>query len=120
LPDLDGTQRSLASFRGKRVLLVFSEPDCEPCQTLAPRLVELDQSGQENNLAVLMVSRGDPDANRAQAKQHGYAFPVLLQQSWEVSRQYGALAAPVGYLIDERGAVAAEMAVGPEAIRKLV
>src|SRR6266540_5905682 len=38
LPRLDGGELSLEDFRGKRVLLVFSDPHCGPCQVLAPEL----------------------------------------------------------------------------------
>jgi len=31
LPDLDGQTRSLDEFRGRRLLLVFSDPSCGPC-----------------------------------------------------------------------------------------
>jgi peroxiredoxin len=44
LPCLDGTERALHDFRGRRVLLVFSDPHCGPCQTLAPDLEEFHRT----------------------------------------------------------------------------
>ena len=41
LPDLRGKDRTLADMRGKRVLLVFSDPGCGPCQQLASSLEQL-------------------------------------------------------------------------------
>jgi peroxiredoxin len=120
VPDLAGAQRSLAEFRGKRVLLVFADPDCGPCQVLAPELVRLHREQQAKSLEVVMVSRGDPEANRARAREHGFTFPVLLQKHWEISRAYGMFATPVGYLIDEQGVIAREVAVGSDAILQLV
>src|SRR6266571_6935614 len=38
LPRLDGGELSLEELRGKRVLLVFSDLHCGPCQVLAPHL----------------------------------------------------------------------------------
>jgi peroxiredoxin len=38
LPCLDGSERSLQDFRGRRVLLIFSDPRCGPCNALAPEL----------------------------------------------------------------------------------
>jgi hypothetical protein len=67
-----------------------------------------------------MVSRGDPKANRAKAAEHGLTFPVVLQQQWEVSRDYAMFATPVGYLIDAAGVIATEVAVGVEAILALL
>src|SRR5206468_1306839 len=38
LPRLDGGAVSLADFSGRRLLLVFSDPECGPCSALAPEL----------------------------------------------------------------------------------
>jgi peroxiredoxin len=43
LPCLDGSERSLQDFLGRRVLLVFSDPHCGPCQVLAPKLEKFYQ-----------------------------------------------------------------------------
>ncbi len=67
-----------------------------------------------------MISRGDPDQNRSKAALNGYPFGVLLQRSWEISKQYGMFATPIGYLIDEVGVVAKDVAVGGDAILALV
>lgn len=118
LPDLEGAMHSLADYRGRRVLLVFSDVNCGPCDALAPDLVELDR--KDDDVQVVMISRGDPDANRQKAADHGYPFPVLLQKSWEVSKQYAMFATPIAYLIDENGVIAADVAVGSDAILGLV
>lgn len=120
LPDLNGGERTLADLRGKQVLLVFSDPGCGPCQTLAPSLEQLHQAHRDNNLAVLMVSRGDAEANRQKVEEHQLTFPVVLQRNWEVSRDYAMFATPVGYLIDERGVIARDVAIGGDAIVRLV
>src|SRR5207245_2237052 len=38
LPLLHGGALSLEAYRGRQVLLVFSDPQCGPCDQLAPRL----------------------------------------------------------------------------------
>jgi len=117
LPSLDGEERSLADYRGKRVLLVFSDPHCGPCNELAPRLERLHR--READLQVVIISRGEPEANRAKAEEHGLTFPILLQKRWEISKSYAMFATPVGYLIDEEGIIAAKVAVGPDPILSL-
>jgi peroxiredoxin len=119
LPDLDGTMRSLTEFHGRRVLLVFSDVDCGPCDALAPELVQIAGSGQDNGLELVMISRGDVDENRRKAEEHSYPFPVLLQRSWEVSKQYGMFATPIAFLIDEEGVIAERVALGGPAICEL-
>ena len=58
------------------------------------------------------VSRRDVEANRAKATRLGLTFPIVLQKQWEVSLQYAMFATPVGYLIDEEGILASDVAVG--------
>ena len=59
------------------------------------------------------------EANEKKLAQRGLTFPVVLQKSWEISRAYGTFATPVGYLIDEQGIVAANVAAGRDAILAL-
>lgn len=118
LPRLDGGELSLAEYRGRRVLLVFSAPSCGPCDQLAPRLEELSRSTPD--VQVLIVSKGEEEANRAKVAEQGLTFPVALQQQWEISRLYAMFATPIGYLIDEQGIIAADVAVGVEPILALV
>lgn len=118
LPAVNGGEITLRDYEGGRVLLVFSDPDCAPCMALAPRLQELSRSIDDPQ--VLMVSRGDREANRKKIDEHGLRFPVVLQKQWEVSRAYGKFVTPLAYLIDERGVVAAPAAVGADAILALL
>ena len=39
MPDLNGRSISLEQYRGRRVVLVFSDPHCGPCNDLASHLV---------------------------------------------------------------------------------
>jgi peroxiredoxin len=117
VPRVDGRELSLSEFRGRPVLLVFSDPNCGPCDALAPRL---ERRARTEDVAVVMVSRGDLAANRAKVAQHRLTIPVGLQRHWEVSREYAMFATPIGYWIDEEGIVAAPVAIGPDAILALL
>jgi peroxiredoxin len=117
LPRLDGGELSLSDLRGARVLLVFSDPDCGPCDELAPRLQELHL--RRPDLQVVVVGRRDADANRAKADALGLTYPIVLQKLWEISLKYGMFATPIGYLIDEQGILASDVAVGVEPILAL-
>jgi peroxiredoxin len=117
LPSINGGEISLEQYRGGRTLLVFSDPDCGPCNALAPELEKLHR--QTPDLQVLMIGRGEPEANRARAVEHGLTFPVALQRRWEISQAYGMFATPIGYLIDEQGVIAADVAMGRDAILDL-
>lgn len=118
LPRLDGGELDLESFRGRRVVLVFSDPQCEPCDQLAPRLEEFHR--REPGMALVMVSRRGAEPNQAKAAQFGFTFPVALQKSWEISKRYALFATPIAYLIDEQGTLLSDVAVGLEPIQALL
>lgn len=117
LPRIDGGELSLADLRGERVLLVFSDPDCGPCDELAPRLQEIHL--QRADLRVLVIGRRDAEANRAKATALGLTYPIVLQRQWEISLKYAKFATPIGYLLDEQGILASDVAVGVEPILAL-
>ena len=119
LPDLDGHPVSLEEYRGRRVLLVFTDPHCGPCDQLAPDLVRLFQEHRQDGLAVIVVGRGDATENRRKAAAYGFEFPVVRQERWEISRRYGIFATPVAFLIDEKGVIARNVARGVEEILAL-
>jgi peroxiredoxin len=117
LSDLDGRQLSLSAYRGRRVLLVFSDPNCGPCNAVAPDLNRL--AAKKSALDLIMVSRGDLEENRQKASEHGFAFPVVLQDTWKLSKEYGIFATPVAFLIDENGVIEKPVAIGADQILAL-
>jgi peroxiredoxin len=110
LPRIDEGELSLSEFRGRCVLLVFSDPNCGPCDELAPKLEELRQ--KRPDLQVLMISRRDAEATRAKAAALGLSFPIVMQNQWEISLKYAMFATPIGYLIDKQGDILKDVAVG--------
>jgi len=121
LPDLEGRMVSLEQYRGRRVLLLFSEPQCGPCDELCPHLVHLHRERAGDGLGVIMVGRGSVEENRRKAQQHGMEFPVLLQdKKWKVSKEYDILATPAAFLISADGMITKDAAVGRDDIMALV
>ncbi len=122
LPRVGGGELALQDYGGRRVLLAFSDPHCGPCMELAPRLEALhrDLLRRESDIALVMVSRGDAEENRQKVADLTLTFPVVLQKQWEISRDYGIFATPVAYLIDATGTIAADVAVGADAILALI
>jgi peroxiredoxin len=120
LPDLDGTPVSLDALRetGKPVLLLFTDPQCGPCQALLPD-VGAWQREHADRLTLALVSRGTVDENRAKAEEHGLA-PVLLQGDREVATAYLANATPSAVLISSHGSIAGPVAAGAEEIKGLL
>jgi len=119
LPDLQGHLVSLDDYRNRRLLLVFSDPHCGPCDELAPHLARLYQEHRNDGLEVMLVGRGTVDENQEKARKFGFDFPVVLQDKWKLSKEYGIFATPVAFLIAEDGVIAQDVAVGKDAILAL-
>ena len=119
LPDLSGRLASLDQYRGGRVLLVFSDPTCGPCDQLAPKLADLHRRHAGNGFSILMVGRGDAQENRRKATEHGLEFRVVVQDRWKLSKEYGTFATPVAFLIGKDGIIEQNVAEGPEKILAL-
>jgi peroxiredoxin len=118
LPDLGGETVSLAEQRGRPVLLVFSDPDCGPCEKVLPELARLHREWSDG-LEIIMVSRGGLEENRRKAEAFGIEFPVVLQSGWKLSKKYGIFATPVAFLINEEGVIERDVARGPSEILSL-
>jgi peroxiredoxin len=118
LPQVDGGELNLKEYHGRRTLLVFSDPECGPCDRLAPQLEELHRT--RNDFSILMVSRRDEEANRKKIDSLGLTFPMVLQKNWEISKLYGMFATPIAYLINEEGVIVSDVAKGVDPILALV
>jgi peroxiredoxin len=116
LPDIDGRSISLDQYRGRRVLLVFSDTQCGPCSDLAPHLTHAYRRRRDNTTEIIVISRGDVEDNRRKAASHGFEFPVVLQERSKLSRKYGIFMTPVAFLIGEDGRTARDVAIGPDQI----
>jgi peroxiredoxin len=117
LPTVDGRTVALADYAGRRVLLVFSDPDCAPCMEMLPRL---DSAARVSDVPVLVISRGGVDANRRKLAQARSTLTVALQAHWEISKLYAKFSTPIAYLVDEHGRIASEVAAGSTAILSLL
>ena len=80
LPRLDGTgDVSLASLRGKTVVLNFFASWCQPCKREAPDLESLWRHSRSDGLVVLGVDSGDAKGSaRRFLSAHGVTYPVVF------------------------------------------
>jgi peroxiredoxin len=112
LPDMAGKNQRLSDYRGKVVFLNFWATWCPPCREEMPSMERLHQTFKGRGLLVLAVNlQESPNLVRKFARNFGLSFPILLDETGEVSSAYGARAIPVTYLIDTNGSIAAR-AVG--------
>ena len=108
----DGNKIKLSDYRGKIVWLVFWRAGCPPCREAIPTLEQLQRKHRSRGLVVLGFNFADDKQIASDfLRQHSATFPNILDTSDEAIKtgfmRYGARAAPVNYLIDRGGKIAA-------------
>ena len=119
LEDLSGRKVSLASYKGKAVLINFWATWCAPCRIETPWLVELRNQYAAQGFEVLGVSTDDIDRGDKQklsdekkeiarsAQQMHISYPVLIDGD-TLSKPYGGLdELPTSFFVDRKGTVVA-------------
>ena len=119
LEDLSDKKVSLASYKGKEVLINFWATWCGPCKIETPWLIELRNQYTARGFEVLGVStddidRGDPQKLSGEkqeiarfADEMHIPYPVLIDGD-SLSKPYGGLdAMPTSFFVDRNGTVVA-------------
>jgi cytochrome c biogenesis protein CcmG/thiol:disulfide interchange protein DsbE len=116
LPRLDGNgDMSLASFRGKTVVLNFFASWCAPCKREAHDLESVWRRYRSDGLVVLGVDSGDArgDARRF-LSAHGVTYPIVFDPGEKLAQgPYALPGLPVTYVINPAGRIVGERLVGP-------
>ena len=107
LKNLDGEDVSLSDFEGQVILVNFWATWCPPCKVEMPFLQTYYDAHKDDGFVLLAI-----DVNESQAQvdefitAYGYTFPVLLDNTGDVSQAYGSPGLPYSVVIDREGKVA--------------
>ena len=120
LANVNGERATLAGLRrrGRSVLLLFTDPNCGPCNELMPEVADW-QSTLADELTVALISVKGVEENRYKAQSYGLEY-VLVQRDKEVAEAYRFVGTPSAVVVDSEGTIATELVGGPGAIRDLV
>ena len=120
MPDLNGKDVQLSSFKGKVILLNFWATWCGPCKAEIPGFVELQDEYGKDGLVIVGYSVDD-DAPKAKAfaDQFKMNYPVLLGLGREdVQDAYGPIwGIPASFIISRDGRVCQKhLGIAPKAV----
>ncbi|MDO8730447.1 MAG: thioredoxin family protein [Candidatus Omnitrophota bacterium] len=110
LPDtVSGKSVSLADFAGKKALLVmFICRHCPYVQHIKEGLSKLGKDYLDKEAAIVAISANDaanypddaPDSLKAFAKEEGFTFPFLHDETQKTAHAYSAACTPDFFLFD--------------------
>jgi peroxiredoxin len=112
LPDLDGHSVSLASFRGKTVVLEWFNPECPFVKLSHTKgsLVDTAARQMKNGVVWLAINSGAPGKqgndvakNREAIERFAIKNPVLRDEDGRIGKAYGAKHTPHMFIVDADG-----------------
>ncbi|MBI5247482.1 MAG: thioredoxin family protein [Elusimicrobia bacterium] len=109
LPDVDGQTRSLDSLKGaKATIVVFSCNHCPYVVMNEDRLISAFKDYAAKGVGMAAINSNDAgnypedsfDAMKARAREKGFPFAYLRDESQETARAYGATHTPHLFILD--------------------
>jgi thiol-disulfide isomerase/thioredoxin len=107
LKDLAGTEVTLASLKGKVVLLDFWATWCGPCKMAMPTMQKLHEEYASKGVAILGVNTWEKKADAAKAYMESkkFTYPCLLDGD-KLAETYGIRGIPTLVVIGKDGKLA--------------
>jgi len=112
LKDLDGKDVSLASFKGKTVVLEWFNPECPFIKLSHSKgsLIDTAARHSKNGVVWLAINSGAPgkqghalEKNQEAKKTFQLSHPILRDEDGKVGKAYGAERTPHLFVIDAQG-----------------
>jgi thiol-disulfide isomerase/thioredoxin len=110
LKGVDGKFYSLDSFKDKKVLcVIFMCNHCPYVIAVQQRINQIAKDYSDKSFAMVCINPNDPvsypedsyENMVVRAKEEGYVFPYLFDETQETARIYDAVCTPDIYLFDE-------------------
>ena len=118
LQTLDGESITLSDLRGQAVLINVWATWCPPCKAEMPAIEKMYNEYKDQGFVVLAINSTFQDAAGDIAPfvtEYGLTFPILLDETSDVSRTYMVRSLPSSYFIDRQGIISEVVVGGPMA-----
>jgi len=109
LPGVDGKKHSLSDLKSKHyVILVFTCLSCDVARDYEDRIIAFTakHAGPKSLVAVVAVNVNKipedlPPQMKKRAKEKGYNFPFLYDETQQIAKDYGAIFTPEFYVLNK-------------------
>lgn len=116
LKNIDGKYISLSDYSNKKgVMVIFTCNSCPFAKAYEDRIIALDKKYAGKGVPVVAINPNNPDVKsedsfdmmKVKAKEKGYTFPYLFDESQTVYPKFGATKTPHVFLLENttKGAV---------------
>ena len=108
LPDMDNEIQSLKQFKGKVIMLNFWATWCPPCRREMPSMEALYQDYKDRPFIVIAINEWEseeivfPFLGQLSVFP---TFPILFDQSGDLSKQYNVKGLPTTFIINKQGQI---------------
>lgn len=113
---IDGSLVESSQMTGRKTLAVFMSTGCGHCHELLGDIRKWENADTLGDLDVVIFSDGTVDEH----KELGMRAPIVLEKGYKTAAALGMRGTPSAVLIDERGVIASEAAIGPPNIKALI
>ncbi|MEP0774112.1 MAG: thioredoxin family protein [Acidobacteriota bacterium] len=112
MKDVSGRMVSIADVRGERgTLVMFSCNACPWVKAWETRIAELGNRAPEMGIGVIVINPNDPakvaedsyEVMQERARERGFKFPYVVDDTSGVARAFGATRTPEVFLFDAAG-----------------
>lgn len=105
LPGIDGKMHSLEEIKKRIVVVVFTCNSCPYAVDYEDRLLALHEAYKKDveviAINVNKVPEDLPDKMKERAKEKGFQFPYLFDDSQKIARDYGATRTPEFFVLNK-------------------
>ncbi|WP_394993531.1 thioredoxin family protein [Emticicia sp.] len=112
LKNINGRMVSLSEFASaKGFIVIFTSNHCPFSKSYEDRVIALDNKYASQGFPVIGINPNDPEAYeedsfanmQARAKEKGYTYPYLADDTQTVSKMFGAMRTPQVYVLKKEG-----------------
>lgn len=112
LKNVDGKMISLSDFKdAKGVIVIFDCNTCPYSKAYNSRIIDLNNKYVAKGFPVITINPNDPRQSAGDsfehmvslAKEKGYSFPYLVDETQDVTRAFGATNTPHVFLLQRTG-----------------